>query len=97
MAANKNAGFKMHRPRGVLERDAYLIRAKEFAVRGTDLPHTKITPEIVLQIRAAAEKRLDLRQYISENLSNAALAKRYGVHVRTIEKALQFETWTHLL
>jgi hypothetical protein len=29
-------------------------------------------------------------------LSNEALARQYGVHVRTIEKALQHHTWSHI-
>ena len=78
-----------------LTRDEYLLRAREFAPRGQDLPQTKLLDLEVVVIKSAARQREKLRQYIKDNLSNEALAKQYGVHVRTIEKALQHHTWSH--
>jgi hypothetical protein len=78
--------------RNLMNRDDYLMRAYEFAPRGADLPQTKLTAESVIEIRNAVEKREDLRAHIRERLSNQALAARFNVHVRTIEKAIQYET-----
>lgn len=79
-----------------LTRGEYLLRAREFAPRGQDLPQTKLLDLEVVAIKSAARQREKLRQYIKDNLSNEALAKQYGVHVRTIEKALQHHTWSHI-
>lgn len=77
-------------------RDEYLRQAREFAPRGQDLPQTKLLDLEVVAIKSAARQREKLRQYIKDNLSNEALAKQYGVHVRTIEKALHHHTWSHI-
>jgi len=37
-----------------------------------------------------------LKKHIKDNLSNESLCKRYGIHIRTLEKVLSRETWTHL-
>ena len=79
-----------------LTREEYLLRAREFAPRGQDLPQTKLLDLEVVAIKSAARQREKLRQHIKDNLSNEALAKQYGVHVRTIEKALQHHTWSHI-
>lgn len=77
-------------------REQYLLAASTFAARGNELPHSKLTPELVAEIRSARKQRESLREHIRQNLSNEALAKRLGVHVRTIEKAITNETWSHL-
>ena len=41
-------------------------------------------------------QRESLLAHIRKNLSNAALARQYGVHPRTIEKVLAGESWSHL-
>ena len=76
-------------------RDEYLRRAREFAARGQDLPQTKLLDLEVAAIKSAARQREKLRQYIKDNLSNEALAKQYGVTLRTIERLTQHETWSH--
>lgn len=75
---------------GPLMRECYLFK------RGEQLPQTKITDAQVVEIRAAAEKRRELREWIAEHLSNRALAARYGVHHRSIEKILMRETHVHV-
>ena len=87
---------KATRKAGTLERSEYLLRAKEFSPQGQDLPHSKLLEIDVVSIRSAARQRESLRKHIADNLSNAALAKLYGVHERTIEKVLSRETWPHL-
>lgn len=80
-----------------MTREEYLCNTRAFAKRGFDLPHTKVPPLAVVAIREAARKRNQLRQEITEKYSNAALAKQWGVHVRTIEKILSYETARHVV
>ncbi len=79
-----------------LSREEYLSRRTEFAPRGQELPQTKLLAIDIISIRSAARQRESLRQHIKSNLSNDALAKSYGVHIRTIEKVLSYETWGHV-
>ena len=88
--------MRQHRPDHVLERAEFLSRARSMARRGVALTHSKLTPAEVQEIRQAKESRLDLMAHISETLSNSALAEKYGVHPRTIEKVLSYETWSHI-
>ena len=87
---------RRHGSRHGMDRDTYLRDAGQFAPRGQDLPHTKLLDLDVIDIRSAARQREKLLKHIRENLSNAALAKRYGVHIRTIEKAMSRETHCQL-
>ncbi len=79
-----------------MNRAEYQQRASEFCKRGFDLPQTKVPPLAVVAIRDAARKREELRREINDKFSNAALAKQWGVHVRTIEKILSYETARHV-
>lgn len=79
-----------------MDRDTYLRDAGQFAARGQELPQTKLLDMDVIDIRSAKRQREALLKHIRENLSNEALAKRYGVHPRTIEKALSRETHCNL-
>lgn len=79
-----------------MTRDEYLIRQHEFQPRGQDLPYAKLTDSDIFSIRSAAAQRDKLRQYIRDNLSNDALAGKFGVHVRTVEKVLAYESWRHV-
>ena len=76
-----------------MNRQEYLLRAREQARRGTELPQTILTPENVSEIRSAQRQRESLRTHIRENLGNDALAKKYGVTTRTIEKVMSRESW----
>ena len=84
----KSTVIKMYRPEGRLERAEYLVRAREFAKRGEELPQTKLTQATLDEIKSAIKQRDSLRQYIANNLSNDGLARRFGVHIRTIERAI---------
>jgi hypothetical protein len=66
------------------------------APRGMELPHTKLPDAAIREIRAAAEERARLRREITERLSNAALARKWRVHHRTIEKVLSYQTARHV-
>lgn len=80
-----------------MNRDEYLFSAKASALRGMDLPQTKLPDAAIRKIREAAVKREEMRREINEKYSNAALARQWGVHVRTIEKCLAFETGRHVV
>lgn len=80
-----------------MTRDEYQLRAGEFCKRGFDLPQTKVPPLAIIAIREAARKREQMRAEITAKYSNAALAKEWGVHPRTIEKILSYETGKHIL
>ena len=77
-------------------RPEYEISARINAKRGMDLPQTKLPTVAIIDIRKAAETREQLRREITEKYSNEALARKWGVHVRTIEKVLSYETARHV-
>lgn len=79
-----------------LHRDEWEQRRTEFCARGQDLPQSKLLDLDVIAIRSAKKQREALLKHIRENLSNAALARQFGVNERTIEKAVARETWNHL-
>lgn len=91
---NEN-GTRGHRA-GTMPRHEYLLRASEFAAHGQDLPQAKLLDLDVISIRSAARQRDALRKHIADNLSNVALAKKYGVHINSIEKIIRRETWSHI-
>lgn len=79
-----------------LNRAQYLCRATEYSKRGQELPQSKLLDMDVITIRSAHRQRQNLLKYIKENLSNEALCKQYGIHLRTLEKILSRQTWSHL-
>jgi hypothetical protein len=67
-----------------LSRDEYLGgMAYAYARRGTDLPHAKLTPEIVRTLR-------------SDTRPAREWAERLGVHVNTVWRARSRENWGHV-
>ena len=64
--------------------------------RGSQLPWAKLDEDDVRTIHQLVEHRDDLKRQASE-LSNAKIAEKYGVHVRTIEKITQGLGWTHVM
>jgi plasmid maintenance system antidote protein VapI len=60
------------------------------------LPQSKLTPLEIDAIRSAARQRDSLRRHIRDELSNAALARKMGVHVSAIEKVLSGASWGHV-
>jgi hypothetical protein len=74
-----------------MQRHEYLLRARELAPRGDQLPQTKLSAADVAEIRRIAQAREDARAKITRDWSNAALATKFGVHHRTIEKILSYE------
>jgi hypothetical protein len=98
MAASNYADHVVGRQRkpGTRDRHNYLQRARELAPRGQELPHSKLLEIDVIDIRSASRQRLKLLQYIRDNLSNDALAKRYGISISTLEKVVSYQTWGHI-
>lgn len=72
-----------------MTRDEFQIRAREFSKRGTALPQSKLNDEIVSKMRQ--EYRPHSRTHGAR-----AIARRLGLHYRTIEKVLTYETWVHV-
>jgi hypothetical protein len=68
-----------------IDRDEWLLRSREFVRRGNDLPHSKVNPAIVREIRANRMGWPDHRW-----------ASSLGLHVRTINKIRTRETWAHV-
>ena len=78
-----------------MTRAEYEQRRFEFCKRGADLPQSKLDVESVNLIRELhAYKTAEINK-LNETLSADGLAKKFGVHVRTIEKVLRYETWKH--
>jgi len=74
-----------------MNRHEYQVRARELAPRGERLPHTKLTAEQVREIRRLAQVREQERARINAEMSNAAIAARYSVSVRAVERTLAYE------
>lgn len=60
-----------------------------YCKRGSDLPQSKLTPDLVREIRAS---------YLPGDKENGqhGLARRYNVHQRTIEKIVTYAIWRHV-
>lgn len=59
--------------------------ALQSARRGNALPHARLTPELVREIRANRH-----------GLTAKQWAAKLGTHLRTIEKVRHYETWIHV-
>lgn len=55
------------------------------APRGNQLPHARLTPELVKAIRSNAD-----------NLTAQQWAQLLNVHIRTIDGVRAFRTWRHV-
>jgi hypothetical protein len=64
--------------------------------RGEELPHARLTSAQVAAIRRAHGRKQRLIDRLNERYSAAALAGRYGVSLRTVERVLARETWFHV-
>ena len=65
-------------------------------LRGEQLPQSKLTADSVREARKLHREALQSVRELQEEFSAKGLAKRYGVHYRTMEKALSWETWRHV-
>ena len=65
------------------------------ARRGSALTQSKLDESDIATIRQCVAERERLRAE-ANRLSNAALAKKFGVHQRNIEKIIQGIIWSHV-
>jgi predicted xylose isomerase-like sugar epimerase len=63
---------------------------------GNDLPQAKLTPLLVIEIRRRNEEKQRRIAELNAKYSAKAMADDLGVHVRTIEKVLRYESWRHV-
>ena len=63
--------------------------------RGVELPQSKLTDDDVRNIRALVEYREKVKRELA-GLTNAALAEKFDIHTRSIEKIVARETWGHV-
>lgn len=68
-----------------MTRSEYVSNAIIIARRGLDLTQSKLSPELVREIRIN-----------KHGLTAKGQAAKYGVHYRTIEKVRHYETWRHI-
>lgn len=65
--------------------------------RGVELPQSKLTDDDVRLIRQLHDfKKKEIRR-LNDALSIEAIANKFGVHRRTIEKVLFFDGWRHVI
>lgn len=63
--------------------------------RGSELPQAKLNEHDIKNIRQIVADREQLRKALS-CMTNAALAEKYGVHYRTIDRITAGENWIHV-
>lgn len=66
-----------------ISRDEYLELAHVYSKRGNDLPHARLTPSIVRQIR-----------FNRNGWTARQWAEHLGVHLRTIEAVREYRNWS---
>lgn len=84
LAIAKRRGTKYN-----IDRQEYLLRAREFALRGKQLPHAKLSDDDIRTIRARFKPydRVD---------GAASIARDYGVHPNTINRITSYEIYYHV-
>jgi DNA-binding CsgD family transcriptional regulator len=73
--------------------DSVMNRMK--AKRGSQLPQSKLNEKLVAKIRKTVAERERLK-VVLRGMTNAAIAKQYGVHIRTIDRVTAGENWSHV-
>ena len=68
----------------------------ETRARGEELPQSRLTEADVREARKLHKEARQAIRDLMDEYSAKGLAKRYGVHHRTMEKALSRETWSHV-
>jgi DNA invertase Pin-like site-specific DNA recombinase len=67
------------------------------ALRGNENATRKLTEDDVRLIRELSEQGRAEIQRIYATCTAKALAEKFGVHKRTVEKVLRYETWKAVL
>ena len=68
----------------------------EKSLRGSDLPQSRLNETLVGRLRAEHEIKERMKRMLDAEFGAAAQAKKYGVSVNTIHKAITFATWRHV-
>jgi FixJ family two-component response regulator len=63
--------------------------------RGSDLTHAKLTEEDVQLVLQLVAYREGLRRQL-RHLTNKAIAEKFGVHQRTVDRVISGENWGHV-
>ena len=63
--------------------------------RGSALPQSKLSEDDIRLIFQLVADREELKRKAGE-LTNAKIAEKFGVHLRTIEKAVNGYSWGHV-
>ena len=63
--------------------------------RGSELPWAKLDEPDVLLIRKIVAEREKTKEQL-KYVTNAALARKFGVHIRTIDRITCGESWGHV-
>lgn len=63
--------------------------------RGSQLPHAKLDEAKVREIFAIVAERDELKVRL-RGMTNEAIAARYGVHQRTVDRVTALENWGHV-
>lgn len=63
--------------------------------RGSQLPQSKLTETDVELIREIIGERNQMKFVLSQ-MTNAKIAEKFEVHVRTIDRITAGESWTHI-
>lgn len=74
-------------------KDDVLNRTK--VKRGSQLPWAKLDEDDVALIREMVAEREQTKAWISQ-MTNAKIAEKFGVHVRTIDRVTSGENWGHV-
>jgi AraC-like DNA-binding protein len=76
-----------------MSRYEYNQRAYELARRGNQIKHAKLNPEKVAMIRKLREDRERIREWVSANYSDEALARRFGVSASAVYRVGNYIDW----
>jgi len=64
-------------------------------LRGSALPHSKLSEDKVMEIWQIVARRNELKAELA-GMTNQAIATRFGVHIRTIDRVTALESWGHV-
>jgi FixJ family two-component response regulator len=63
--------------------------------RGSELPHAKLTEDDIRLIRSFMAEREQMKAML-RGMTNQAIAEKFDVHRRTIDRITSGETWGHV-
>lgn len=82
--------------RAKMTREEYVNNARLIARRGSECPSAKLDEATVAWIKRQHARKQRLVKKLNDLYGVKGIAKRYGLHVRTIERILQHNGWVHV-